>query len=179
MIGPTGPTGPPGTGGPTTCLPSKASETGVWTASIGGTAGASQQEAGAAVSLQIPLCEKTPGVPTEGPVTVEAEYLTEKVSENPAEYTALGCKGSQNEAEADPGKACIFTANGVGATEPHWKNAKFAHTSEPDGTESIFSAKQGFRLVFHTTGFNKEATGTIPAGGAYLVAGGPWAVTAP
>jgi hypothetical protein len=37
----------------------------------------------------------------------------------------------------------------------------------------------GIRAFFHTPGFNAQGTGTIPAGGAYLAAGGAGAVTAP
>jgi hypothetical protein len=177
--GPTGATGPTGPSTTASCLPSKATETGLWTASLGGPAGAPQQEFDAIVSYAVPLCEITPPTIPPTPVAVETVHLTEAESEVPATFTARGCMGSQNEAGAEPGKACMFTANRLGANEPHWKNAKWVQNAEPDGTSSLTSGKVGFRAVFQTTGWVAGATGTIPAGGAYLVAGGPWAVTAP
>jgi hypothetical protein len=106
-------------------------------------------------------------------------HLTEAESEVPATYTARGCTGSQNEAGAEPGKACAFTANRLGANEPNWKSAKWVQNSEPDGVTSLTSGKVGFRMVFQTTGWIASGKGTVPAGGSYLVGGGPWAVTAP
>jgi hypothetical protein len=50
---------------------------------------------------------------------------------------------------------------------------------EPDAAVSTTSGIQGVRAVFATTGFNENGKGTVPAGGAYLVAGGGWALTAP
>jgi hypothetical protein len=143
----------------------------MWTASLWGPAGAPQEEFDAVVSYPIPLCAGTQ-------TGVESVYLTEAESGEPFTYTARGCEGSQNEAGAQPGHVCLFTANGPGATEGEWKNAKFSHVSEPDAVESLTSGTQGVRAVFHTTGFLATGQGTIPAGGAYLVAGGPWAVTA-
>jgi len=172
--GPTGPTGPTGSGGGggSSCLPSKATETGIWAASLSESAGGPQAQSEGVVSFQVPLCVGTNA-------GVESVYLTEKTSENPGEYTALGCLGNQNEAGAEPGRLCLFTANTVGGVESLWKNAKFVRMAEPDAVPSVNPGLQGARAVFQTTGFNKEAKGTIPAGGAYLVAGGPWAVTAP
>jgi hypothetical protein len=183
--GPTGPTGATGARGPTgatgpegktaTCLPSKATQSGVWAASLSASAGGPQAEAEGVVSYPIPLCIKEPFHETG----VEAVYLTEKESEEPHAYVARGCGGSQDEAEAEPGHLCVFTSGRTGATEPLWKNAKFREMDEPDGIPSVFSGQQGDRVVFQTSFFNKEGTGTILPGGAYLGAGGPWAVTAP
>src|SRR5262249_33872205 len=135
-------------------------------------AGAPQQEFDAVVSYQIPLCEGAPAL-------TETVHLTEAESEVPATYTARGCQGNQNEAAAEPGRACAFTANRLGANEPLWKSAKWVTNLEPDGVSSLTSGKVGFRMVFQTTGWIASGKGTVPAGGAYLVAGGPWAVTAP
>jgi hypothetical protein len=57
----------------------------------------------------------------------------------------------------------------------------FVKFEEPDAVQSATSGRQGVRANFQTKpfAFNNEGKGTIPAGGAYLVAGGPWAVTAP
>jgi hypothetical protein len=106
-------------------------------------------------------------------------YLNELESVEPLHYVELGCEGSATEAGAQPGHLCMFTSNGPGAQESLWKNAKFVHMSEPDGAEALESARQGARAVFRAKGFSETGNGTIPAGGAYLVAGGPWAVTAP
>jgi hypothetical protein len=72
----------------------------------------------------------------------------------------------------------VFLSSRPGATENVWKNAKFVQTEEPDAFLSTTSGTQGVRVVFATNGFLATGRGTIPAGGAYLVAGGPWAVTA-
>jgi hypothetical protein len=107
-------------------------------------------------------------------------HLTESESELPLVVVEKGCEGSQNEAGAQAGHVCLLTANGPGATESVWKNAKFVTMREPDGTTSSSSGTQGVRAVFQTTGFKESGgLGSIPAGGAYLVAGGPWAVRAP
>jgi hypothetical protein len=74
---------------------------------------------------------------------------------------------------------CLFTANRLGANEPVWKNAKFVGMFEPDGVPGVASGTQGARAVFQTTGFIASGKGTVPAAGSFLVAGGPWAVTAP
>jgi hypothetical protein len=74
---------------------------------------------------------------------------------------------------------CLFTANDLGSNEPNWKNAKWVQNEEPDAIVSATSGTQGIRAVFRTTGFLASGKGTIPVGGSYLVAGGPWAVTAP
>jgi hypothetical protein len=145
--------------------------TGLWSASLGGSAGAPQQEFDAVVSYPIALCAGTQ-------TGVESVHLTELESEMPAAYVARGCEGAQNEAGAQPGHLCLFTANDPGATEALWKNAKFVAMREPDGVDSTTSGTQGVRAVFQTTGFQDTGKGTIPAGGSYLVAGGPWAVTA-
>jgi hypothetical protein len=179
-VGVTGPTGATGlqSGAAAVCLPSKATETGLWSANLEASAGAPQGESDAVVSYPVPLCETTPPTIPPTPVAVETVYLTEFESGPPIDR--LVCKaGSQNEAAAEPGKACVFTGNRVGAEESQWKNAKFVHNAEPDGNESLTSGKVGFRVVFATTGFIASGKGTVPAGGAYLVAGGPWAVTAP
>jgi hypothetical protein len=125
-------------------------------------------ESDAVVSYQIPLCAGTQ-------TGVESVHLTEFESEIFIEK----CPGTQNEAAAQPGHVCLFTANRLGATEPLWKNAKFVQMEEPDAVPSTTSGTQGVRAVFATTGFLSTGKGTIPAGGAYLVAGGAWAVTAP
>jgi hypothetical protein len=122
-------------------------------------------------SYQIPLCEGTQNL-------VESAYLTEKESEIPSSFEPVGCLGSQNEPGAIPGHVCLFTAGDPGATEPQWKHVKFVRMEEPDAVGSTTSGRLGVRAVFQTTGFNTAATGTIPAGGAYLAAGGAWAVTA-
>ena len=59
------------------------------------------------------------------------------------------------------------------------ENAKFVQMEEPDAVVSLTSGTQGVRAVFRTTGYLESGKGTIPAGGAYLVAGGAWAVRAP
>jgi hypothetical protein len=123
-------------------------------------------------SYQIPLCAGTQ-------TGVTSRYLTEKESEEPSSFEPLGCTGSQNEPSALPGNVCLFTASDPGATEAQWKHVKFVRMEEPDAVASTTSGRLGVRAVFQTTGFNTAATGTIPAGGAYLAAGGAWAVTAP
>jgi hypothetical protein len=133
---------------------------------------APQAEFDGVVSYQIPLCPNT----QTGVLSV---YLTEVKSEIPATVVAEGCEGSQNEAGAQPGHVCLFTANGPGATESVWKNAAFVTMREPDGVTSPTSGTQGVRAVFQTKGFQETGKGSIPAGGAYLVAAGPWAVRAP
>jgi hypothetical protein len=190
--GPTGATGPKGATGATgaagatgpegktaACLPSKATEWGLWSASLGGPAGAPQQESEGVASYAIPLCLMEPARHTG----VEPVYLTEKESEEPSVYVARGCEetvgSSQVLPSAQPGHLCVFTAPGPGATEPLWKNAHFAKFEAYYGLQAFESPQQGFRAVFETIGFSKEGTGTIPAGGAYLAAGGAWAVTAP
>ena len=173
--GTTGPTGEKGAtgapGAPFTCLPSKATETGLWSASLGGPEKAPQQEADGVVSYHIPLCAGTQTL-------VENVRLSEVESETPTQVVARGCGGTQNEAEAQPGHVCLFQASRLGATEAQWKGAKFIQMAEPDAVLSTTSGTQGVRAVFATTGFQATAKGTNPAEGAYLVAGGPWAVTA-
>jgi hypothetical protein len=149
-----------------------AQETGLWSVWITASAGGPQGEADGVVSYQIPLCVGTQ-------TGVESVHLTETESETPGTVVAKGCEGAQNEAGAQAGHVCLFTANGPGATEPVWKNAHFVAMREPDGITSPTSGTQGVRAVFQTTGFKEEGKGTVPAGGAYLAAGGPWAVRAP
>jgi hypothetical protein len=187
--GPTGPTGPQGATGAigatgpegktAACLPSKATESGVWAASLSAPAGGPQAEAEGLVSYAIPLCKIDPSL-VEGNTGVGTVYLTEKESiEESAVYVSRGCEGAANEAGAQPGHLCVFTSSGAGATENLWKNVKFREFEEPDGiTNNSWSATQGERVVFRTSFFNKEGTGTILPGGAYLAAGGAWAVTA-
>jgi hypothetical protein len=174
--GPTGATGETGAQGPQftppTCLPTGATETGLWSASLGGPEGAPQQGSDAVVSYQIPLCAGTQ-------TGVENVRLSEPESEEPVIIAAKGCAGNGNEAGAQPGHVCLFTQNRQGATESLWHGAKFVEFDEPDGVMSLTSGTQGVRAVFATTGFKENGFGTIPHGGAYLVAGGPWAVTAP
>jgi hypothetical protein len=110
---------------------------------------------------------------------VTSVRLTEAESEAPLTALEKGCEGSQNEAGAQPGHVCLFQASDAGSTESVWKNAKFVQMEEPDAVVSATSGTQGVRAVYRTTGFAESGKGTIPAGGAYLVAGGPWAVTAP
>jgi hypothetical protein len=178
VTGPTGATGPPGGPG-ATCLPSGAEQTGLWFASISASAGGPQAESDGLVSYQIPLCEQPPPAPPSTVVVVESVYLNEKESTESGIYVAKGCEGSQNEAGAQAGHVCLFTAGSPGGTESVWKNAKFVTMQEPDATVSLQSGKQGVRAVFRATGFAETGKGSIPAGGAYLVAGGPWAVRAP
>jgi hypothetical protein len=159
-----------------TCLPSGATESGLWSASLGGPAGAPQQEAEGVASYPIPLCEKE--FPPLLPSGVEEVYLTEKESEEPFVYTARGCEESHGPG-AQPGHLCLFTGSGPGATEEVWKNVRFVKFEQPDGVQATASPVQGFRAVFHTKGFTEDGRGTIPAGGAYLAAGGAWAVTPP
>jgi hypothetical protein len=92
---------------------------------------------------------------------------------------AKGCAGSQNEAEAQVGHLCIFNAQAPGAIESEWHGATFKRVEEPDAILSTVSGKQGIRIVFQTTGFSEGGQGTVPAGGAFLSAGGPWAVRSP
>jgi hypothetical protein len=152
------------------CLPSKATETGLWTANLEAPAGAPQGESDAVVSYQVQLCEGAPAL-------TKSVYLTEFESKLPGEK--IVCPGNVNEAGANPGEVCLFTANRLGAEESLWKNAKWVTNMEPDGVPSTTSGKQGIRAVFQTTGWIASGKGTVPAGGAYLVGGGPWAVTAP
>ena len=126
-------------------------------------------ESDGVVSYSIPLCAGTQ-------TGVENVHLVEEAT--PAEVVEHGCEGTQNEAGAQPGHVCLFTANRPGALEKLWKSAKFVQMEEPDAVVSTTSGTQGVRAVFATTGFQATAKGTIPAEGAYLVAGGPWAVTA-
>jgi hypothetical protein len=171
--GPTGPTGPPFS--QPTCLPSGAEETGVWAASLGGPEKAPQQEASGVVSYSIPLC-----LNSLGETGVKSVRLSEAESETPARILEVGCEGAGvPQAGAQPGHVCLFQASNLGATEAQWKGAKFAGMFEPDMVLSENSGAQGVRAVFETTGFLSTAKGTIPAGGAYLVAGGTWAVRAP
>jgi hypothetical protein len=174
--GATGATGPAGK--PAACLPSKATETGVWSASVAMAPDGPQAESDGVVSYNIPLCVEF--ISVGGPRTnVHMVYLTEAESELPITFVEKGCEGSQNEAGAQPGHLCLFTANAPGATEIQWKNAHFAKMDEPDGVENVESGTQGARAVFRTIPFSETGKGTVPAPGAYLVAGGPWAVTAP
>ena len=124
------------------------------------------------VSYPIALCANTQ-------TGVESVRLTEVESETPGTVVARGCEGTQNEAGAQAGHVCLFQASAKGAQENQWKNAKFVTMREPDAVQSTTSGTQGVRAVFESTGFNAQATGSVPAGGSYLVAGGPWAVTAP
>jgi hypothetical protein len=120
-------------------------------------------------SYHVPLCAGTQ-------TGVEAVRLPENPA--PTEVVARGCEGNGNEAGAQPGHVCLFTENRPGATEPLWKNANFVQFDEPDGIMSKTSGTQGVRAVFANSNFKETGRGTIPPGGAYLVAGGPWAVTA-
>jgi hypothetical protein len=131
-------------------------------------------ESDGVVSYSLPLCAGTQ-------TGVENVHLSEE--ETPAKLVERGCEGSELEAGAQPGHMCLFTANRPGANEnlhpgTDWKNAAFVQFDEPDGIMSTTSGTQGVRAVFATTGFSATGKGTIPAGGAYLVAGGPWAVRA-
>jgi hypothetical protein len=123
------------------------------------------------VSYSIPLCALT-----------ESKVENVLLPNSPAasEVVARGCEGTEREAAAQPGHLCVFSSElGPGGREAVWKNAKFVQFDEPDGIVSLTSGVQGVLLVFQTKGFNSAATATIAPGGAYLVAGGPWAVTAP
>jgi hypothetical protein len=124
------------------------------------------------VSYQIPLCAGTQTM-------VENVRLSEVESETSTQVAARGCGGTQNEAEAQPGHVCLFQASRLGAQESLWKGAKFIQMEEPDAIVSTTSGTQGVRAVFATSGYKENGLGTIPPGGAYVVAGGPWAVTAP
>jgi hypothetical protein len=110
---------------------------------------------------------------------VVIERMTEVESETPATVVEKGCEGSQNEAGAQAGHVCLFQAGDPGSTENLWRGSKFAQVEEPDATVSTTSGTQGIRVVYRTTGYAETGKGTVPAGGAYLVAGGPWAVRAP
>jgi hypothetical protein len=107
------------------------------------------------------------------------DRFTEAESEDSVIVLQSGCAGGQNEAGATPGHLCIFQASTAGEHEAQWKNAKFVQVEEPDTVLATFPGIQGVRVVFRTTGFNATTTGTVPAGGATLSAGGPWALTAP
>jgi hypothetical protein len=125
------------------------------------------------ISYQLPLCAGTQ-------TSVKAERFTESESETPGALEARGCAGStQNEAVATPGHLCVLQASGPGGQEFQWKDAKFVAMKEPDALQSETSGQIGERVVFQTNPFSVDAKGTIAAGGAYLAAGGPWAVTAP
>jgi hypothetical protein len=170
--GATGATGPTGPNTNITCLPSGAEEKGLWSVWMSEPAGAPQEEADGVASYQVPLCAGTQ-------TSVFSVYLTEVESETPFVVVEKGCEGAPNEAGAQAGHVCLFTANGPGATEGQWKNAHFASMREPDGVTSTTSGTQGVRAVFQTKGFEETGKGTVPAGGAYLIAGGAWAVRAP
>ena len=125
------------------------------------------------VSYPIPLCEGTQ-------TGVTSVRLTELESETPLTIVEKGCEGAGiPQAGAQAGHVCLFQGSDPGATEPLWKNAKFVQMEEPDAVVSLTSGTQGVRAVFRTTGYLESGKGTIPAGGAYLVAGGAWAVRAP
>jgi hypothetical protein len=122
-------------------------------------------------SYSIPLCEGTQ-------TGVENVRLTERESEEPTVNVPRGCEGQQNEAGAQAGHVCVFQGGDPGAVEADWINAKFVHMEEPDAVVSLTSGRYGVRAVFRTKGFSETGKGTIPAGGAYLIAGGTWAVRA-
>jgi hypothetical protein len=125
------------------------------------------------VSYSIPLCEGTQ-------TSVKSVRLSELESETPSEIIAKGCEGvGVTQPGAQPGHVCLFQASDPGALEAQWKGAKFVQMEEQDAAVTETSGTQGVRAVFRTTGFLSTAKGTIVAGGAYLVAGGAWAVTAP
>jgi hypothetical protein len=128
------------------------------------------------VSYSIPLCETAP----KQPVVVKSVRLTELESETPITIAEKGCEGvGANEPGAQPGHVCLFQASDPGSLESQWKNAKFAQMEDQSAIVDENSSFQGVRAVFRTVGWNSSATGTIAAGGAYLVAGGSWAATAP
>jgi hypothetical protein len=168
--GKTGPTGPPGT--TAACLPSGAAETGLYSASLEAPEKAPQGAADAVVSYSVPLCAGTQ-------TSVLIERMTEVESETPGTVVEKGCEGNQNEAGAQPGHVCLFQAAEPGSTENLWRGAKFVKVTEPDAIESTTSGTQGIRVVYRTTGYAETGKGTVPAGGAFLNAGGPWAVRAP
>src|SRR5262249_13591622 len=124
----------------------------------------------------VPLCAEVLGT-----TKVKSVRLTELESETPSVIAEKGCEGvGANEPGAQPGHVCLFQASDLGALENKWKNAKFVWMEEPWGVgASETSGFLGVRAVFRTVGWNVSATGTIAAGGAYLVAGGTWAVRAP
>jgi len=145
-------------------------ESGASAAALSAITGAPAESAIAAISYAVPLC---------APGTVEIVYLTEKESENPAEYTARGCKGSSGEPIANPGKLCIFSGNAPGSFEPSWKNVKEAFATEPNGSVNEFSAVEGADIVYHTKGFSTGGAATVPTPGAFFADQLHWAVTAP
>jgi hypothetical protein len=124
------------------------------------------------ISYPIPLCEGTQTL-------VKAERFTEIESETAMRVIERGCEGTQNVAGAQPGHLCVLQSSNIGALESQWKGAKFAFMAEPDLVQSETSGQIGDRVVFQTNPFLANAKGTIAVGGAYVVAGGPWAVTAP
>ena len=128
------------------------------------------------VSYPIPLCTTE----FNGSTTVKSVRLTELESETPSVILEKGCEGASVQTPgAQPGHVCLFQASELGANEAVWKGAKFVEMTEPDGVLSETSGIVGVRAVFRSAGWIASGKGTIPAGGAYLVAGGSWAVTAP
>ena len=126
------------------------------------------------VSYSLPLCAGTQS-------GVENVYLTEEEIEvgGPGRVVERGCEGTQNEAGAQPGHVCLFQASDAGSTEGQWHGAHFQQMEEPDAVASPTSGTFGVRAVYRTTGYLETGKGTVPAGGAYLVAGGGWAVRSP
>ena len=105
--------------------------------------------------------------------------LTEAESEAPLTVVEKGCEGAQNEVGAQAGHVCLFQASDAGSTEGQWHGAHFQQMEEPDAMASTTSGTFGVRAVYRTTGYLETGKGTVPAGGAYLVAGGGWAVRSP
>jgi hypothetical protein len=155
-----------------TCLPTGAQETGLYTASIEAPEKAPQGQSLGMVSYPVPLCVGKQTLTT-------IVRFTEAESEAPLTVTEKGCEGGQNEAGAQAGHVCVFQASNPGSTEGQWHGAAFNHVEEPDAVTSTTSGTQGIRVVYRTTGYLETGKGTVPAGGAYLVAGGPWAVRSP
>jgi hypothetical protein len=175
--GATGATGPPGTGGgglPAT-LPSKASETGGWSATISVPAGGPQTQSDGVVSLNIPLPEEEAGV-------VQLVYRNEEEATEPTKP----CLGSANEPTAEPGFLCVYRGNNFGSKENEDLNAKFVGFQDAVGNFPIAATREGngfgagtVLVVFRTEEGNFDGAPLASiAKQARLTASGSWAVTA-
>jgi hypothetical protein len=175
--GATGPTGPGGTGGgggcaggiPTTActLPSKAGETGVWSANMQAPAsGFPQIQAIGLASYPIRLKETA---------ALNATYRPASVAETPEPP----CLGTVDEPVAEPGNLCVYRGIQFGSEEAQDKNAKFFNFESPNG-KFVVPGEVGVigeLIVFRSDQFVEE--GKVPAkitAETYLSAAGSWAL---
>jgi hypothetical protein len=184
--GATGVTGPPGTGGGTggsgvacpegvpsaSCtLPSKAQETGVWSATLLSPTKGPQTQTAGVVSYPVRL--------KKGAVILE-KYVNEKEIETPK----APCLGSVNEPKAEPGNLCVYRGGNFGSLEEQDKNAAFAFFENPRGANFSTTAEAGVLgtlILFRSTEFVEEGPPIVELKAEHspviLNANGSWAVT--